>query len=330
MLKILEENQIIIYAVAIIAGATLGMYIPEAAQSLEILIEPALAMLLYGMFVQIPFFQLRGALRNSRFMVALIMLNFVLVPILVWLLTRFLPDQTPLLLGVSLVLLTPCIDYVIVFTHLGRGDAKLILAATPVLLIVQMLLLPLYLWGFLGSAALAIMSAKPFLVAFLILIACPLTLAVASEFWAKKWNTGKVWLNSTAWLPVPMMGLVLFIIVASQIEKVHSYLSLIIWAIPIYITYILIVLFLGRSVALLFRLKRRETRTLIFSGGTRNSLVVLPLALALPEELRYPVAAVIVTQTIIELAAELFYICVIPTLIVPDAIKAKDNAREKL
>ncbi|MEX0999323.1 MAG: arsenic resistance protein [Thermodesulfobacteriota bacterium] len=330
MLKILEEKQISIYALAIIAGAALGLFIPDAGQSTEILIEPVLAVLLYGMFVQIPFFQLRSALGNSRFMTALFVLNFVLVPILVWLLIRFLPDQTPLLLGVCLVLLTPCIDYVIVFTHLGRGDAKLILAATPVLLIAQMLLLPLYLWGFLGSTALALMSAKPFLVAFLILIACPLTLAVASEFWAKKWTTGKVWLNFTAWIPVPMMALVLFIIIASQIEKVHSYLSLITWAIPIYITYILMVLFLGRLTASLFGLKRHEARTLIFSGGTRNSLVVLPLALALPGELRYPVAAVIVTQTIMELVAELFYIRVIPTLIVPDAIKGNKNAREKL
>ena len=330
MLKSLEEYQVRIYVLAIIGGAALGLFIPDAGQSIEILIEPALAVLLYGMFVQIPFFQLRGALRNSRFLTALIVLNFVLVPILVWLLTRFLPDQTPLLLGVCLVLLTPCIDYVIVFTHLGRGDAKLILAATPVLLIAQMLLLPIYLWVFLDSTAIAIMSANPFLIAFLWLIACPLTLAVASEFWAKKRTAGTAWLNFTSWLPVPMMALVLFIIIASQIDKVHSYLSLITWAIPVYISYILIVLFLGRAAALLFRLNRGESRTLIFSGGTRNSLVVLPLALALPEELRYPVAAVIVTQTIVELVAELFYIRVIPTLIVPDAIRANDNAREKL
>lgn len=315
---------------AMIVGAALGSFIPSSGQSLERWIEPSLAMLLYGMFVQIPFFRLREALYNRRFIAALIVLNFVLVPIVVWLLTSFLPSHTPLLLGVCLVLLTPCIDYVIVFTHLGRGDAKLILAATPLLLIAQMLLLPLYLWVFLGSTAVAIMSAKPFLSAFLWLIILPLTMAVATEFWAKKQSAGRVWIGVAAWLPVPMMALVLFIIVASQIERVHSYLSLIIWAIPVYLTYILIVLFLGRAAALLFRLNRSESRTLIFSGGTRNSLVVLPLALALPETLRYPVAAVIVTQTIVELVAELFYIRVIPTLIVPDAIKGNNNAREKL
>ncbi len=45
-------------------------------------------------------------------------------------------------LGVLLVLLTPCIDYVARFLTLGRADAKLLLAATPALLLPQMALLP--------------------------------------------------------------------------------------------------------------------------------------------------------------------------------------------
>ncbi|MFN2369273.1 MAG: arsenic resistance protein, partial [Desulfurivibrionaceae bacterium] len=51
-----------------------------------------------------------------RFTAALLTVNFVAVPVLVWLLSLFLPQHPPLLLGVYLVLLTPCIDYVIVFT----------------------------------------------------------------------------------------------------------------------------------------------------------------------------------------------------------------------
>ncbi len=50
-------------------------------------------------------------------------------------------------LGVLFVLLTPCIDYVVTFSHLGRADA---LASTPALLILQMMLLPVYLGSFSG------------------------------------------------------------------------------------------------------------------------------------------------------------------------------------
>lgn len=118
---------------------------------------------------------------------------------LVWLLSRFLPELPPLILGVYLVLLTPCIDYVIIFTHLGGGNARLILASTPLLLFAQMLLLPVYLWLFMGEQAAQIMSAEPFLQAFFILIFLPLGLALMSEFWAKCQRSGEVWLEATAW-----------------------------------------------------------------------------------------------------------------------------------
>ncbi len=71
--------------------------------------------------------------------------NFLVVPLLVAALVQFLPPEPMIRLGVLLVLLTPCIDYVVTFSHLGRADARLLLAATPVMLIVQMLLLPAYL-----------------------------------------------------------------------------------------------------------------------------------------------------------------------------------------
>ncbi|MNJ62036.1 hypothetical protein D3C77_578560 [compost metagenome] len=68
----------------------------------------------------------------------------------------------------------------------------------------------------------------------------------------------------------------------------------------------------ARLVSALFRLDARAGRALIFSAGTRNSLVVLPFALALPETLRGVVSAVIVTQTMVELIGELFYIRFVP------------------
>jgi ACR3 family arsenite transporter len=53
--------------------------------------------------------------------------------------------------GVLLVLLCPCVDYVIVFSGLAGGSNHRLLAVTPVLLVVQMLLLPVWLYAFLGS-----------------------------------------------------------------------------------------------------------------------------------------------------------------------------------
>ena len=54
-------------------------------------------------------------------------------------------------------------------------------------------------------------------------------------------------------------------------------------------------------------------RAVIFSTSTRNSLVVLPLAFAVPDSGPL-VAAVIVTQTLVELASEVVYVRWVPRL----------------
>jgi len=310
----LEKNQIWLYAMALALGVGLGLWRPTFGESLEILISPVLAIMLYGMFTQIPFLRLREAFSNGRFTAALLTVNFIVVPLLVWMLSRLLPQHPPLLLGVYLVLLTPCIDYVIVFTHLGRGDARLVLASTPLLLLAQMLLLPVYLWLFMGEQATQIMRAGPFLEAFLELIVLPLGLALATEFSAKRNRSGAVWLEATAWLPVPFMALTLLLVAASQIGRIEQHLSVVIQAVPIYVVFLIIVPILARLTACAFRLNTQAGRALIFSAGTRNSLVVLPLALALPDDW-IVVPAVIVTQTLVELIGELFYIRLVPSVV---------------
>jgi len=189
------------------------------------------------------------------------------------------------------------------------------LVATPLLFVTQMLFLPIYLWLFMGVQAAEIVSIEPFLEAFLSIIVIPLMLALFTQWWAKRQTLGKHLLEASAWLPVPFMALTLLVIVASQIGKLYHLFDFILQVIPIYIAYMAITPLIARVISTIFRLDTGAGRALIFSGGTRNSLVVLPFALALPEPLNGLVAAVIVTQTIVELVGELIYIRVVPKIL---------------
>ncbi|MET0207739.1 MAG: hypothetical protein ABW220_01785, partial [Burkholderiaceae bacterium] len=82
---------------------------------------------------------------------------------------------------------------------------------------------------------------------------------------------------------------------------------------PVYIAFALLAPFAGWLVARLFRLAQPAARAVAFSGATRNSLVVLPLALAVPGALPL-LPAIIVTQTLVELVAELVYVRAIARL----------------
>ncbi|MFN3337163.1 MAG: arsenic resistance protein, partial [Thermomicrobium sp.] len=68
-------------------------------------------------------------------------------------------------------------------------------------------------------------------------------------------------------------------------------------------------------------------RALVFSTLTRNSLVVLPLALALPRE-HSLVALVIVTQTLVELTGLLLAVRIVPRLLPARLSSAPQSWRE--
>ncbi|WP_089751669.1 arsenic resistance protein [Halobacillus alkaliphilus] len=313
----LENNQIWIYFISLLAAAGFGFLMPRSAESLESIISIVIAVLLYSMFSQIPFTSMKESWGQKKFIKALLTTNFIIVPIVVWLLARLLPQSPELLIGFYLVLLTPCIDYVIVFTALGKGDERLMLASTPILLIIQLVLLPLYLWMFLGRDAAGIVDPSPFLEAFLGLIFIPLITAVCIQLAAKKSRIGAKILSGSAWLPVPFMAFTLFAVAASQLPNLPAYANDVVKVIPLYVAFMIIMPFLSKFAANWFKLGAKSGRTLIFSSSTRNSLVVLPLAFSLPE-IGSMVAALIITQTIIELMSELIYIRFVPHVLLRD------------
>lgn len=186
---VLEKNQVVVYLVAIAAGLAAGMLAPAGIAGLEILLWPLLGLLLYATFTQTPLTQMREAFGDMRFLAAAITGNFVLLPLAVWGLVSLLPADPALRLGVLLVLLVPCTDWFITFTHLGRGDSRRAIAFVPVSLLLQILLLPVYLTLFLGAEFTASLVHGAMFAAFFGLIVLPLCAAFTTERLAERNET---------------------------------------------------------------------------------------------------------------------------------------------
>jgi len=313
----LEHNQIPVYFAAVALAVVFGLLAPSFAHGLGQMVTPAIAVLMYAMFLQIPFLDLRQSVGNKRFLSALLLANFIFVPLLVWALTQSLVGRPALLVGALLVLLTPCIDYVVVFTHIGKGDSRLMLAATPVLLLLQLALLPIYLSLMLGAQSDGVVEARPFIEAFLLLIVVPMILAVVTTSLARRSSIASVWNRAWAWLPVPAMAWVLFVVIGSQITSVVRDISLLLPVVPVYIGFLLLAPLMGGLASRLLALPAVTARAVTFSASTRNSLVVLPLALALPEDVRSLAATAVILQTLVELVGELVYVRLIPKWVWP-------------
>ena len=138
-----ERHQVALHLTAIAVAAGVGVLVP-GARHLEVAIEPVLGLLLYATFLAVPFTPVGRALRDGRFLAAVCVLNFLVVPPVAFGLSRPVAGDPALVLGVLLVLLCPCIDYVVVFAGLAGGAADRLLAAAPLLMLAQLLQLPLY------------------------------------------------------------------------------------------------------------------------------------------------------------------------------------------
>lgn len=303
-----------VYLGAMVAGGMVGVAAPGAGGGLERGINPVLGALLYVTFLQVPAAELVRSSRPGRFLGAVLGVNFLVVPLVVGAMFAFLPDDRAVRLGVLLVLLCPCVDYVIVFSGLAGAASERLLAATPVLLLAQMVLLPGYLYLFMGEGLGDVVEAGPFVEAFLGLIVVPLALAWLTQAWAARHRTGRRVADAMGAAMVPLMAATLLTVVASQLPKLDDNLGDVARVVPFYVLFLLVMAFAGRAVARLFTLDVPSGRAVVFTGATRNSLVVLPLALSLPDPLAVA-AVVVVTQTLVEVVGMVVCVRAVPRLI---------------
>ena len=322
----MERHQVLLYLAGLVAGGVVGLLVPAVAGPAEFAIQPVLALLLYATFLGIPFGDVGRALRDRRFLATIGVVNFVVVPPIVWLLSRVVAHDRVLLVGVLFVLLTPCIDYVLVFSGLAGADTRRLLAATPLLMLAQMVLLPLYLWAFLGAEFVDAVNPGPFVEAFLLLISLPLAAAAATQRAASGRAAGPAGAagpvaraagaveRGAVSAMVPLMVATLALVVASQIAAVSERLGTLTLVVPVYAVYVAVIVPVGVLAGRLAGLDVPGRRAIAFSGATRNSLVVLPLVLALPAEFEMA-PLVVVTQTLVELVAMVLLVRLVPRLV---------------
>ncbi|MFF0990013.1 bile acid:sodium symporter [Kocuria nitroreducens] len=308
-----ERHQVAVYLAAIAAAVLVGWTVP-GAPALVPAITPVLGLLLFATFLAVPFSSLGRAFADLRFLAALLVVNFVVVPVVVLGLSRTVAGHEALLLGVLLVLLAPCVDYVIVFTGLAGGAADRLLAAAPLLMLAQILLLPVYLLLLAGPAAVALVEPGPFAEAFVLLILLPLAAAAVVQRAASRSAAAQRLESAATAAMVPLMALTLFSVIASQVRGVGEQLADLAAVVPLYAGFLALMVPIGVLAARLAHLDVPVSRALVFGGVTRNSLVVLPLALALPERLALT-PFVVVTQTLVELVGMVVLVRLVPALV---------------
>lgn len=307
----LEKYQVFIYLSFIACGLLLGSLLPSHVGFLELMLWPLLGLLMYTKFTQVPLTHLRTAFTDTRFITAAVVGNFIVLPLVVWGLMHLGPSHPAAQLGILLVLLLPCTDWFITFTHLGGGDTRHAIAFTPISLLLQLLLLPVYLWLFMGAEVTIGLLQKELIAAFLGLIVLPLLAAFITEKWVDQNKSRQQLLGFFAWFPVPLLALVVFSIAAAHVSLVFESVGMLAHLLLIFTVFLVIAGLLSRVLTRAFRLPKKQGRVLAFSLGSRNSFVVLPLALTLHASMELAVV-VIIFQSLVELIGLAAYVWWVP------------------
>lgn len=312
----LDRNQVVLYVSAILVGCTLGWAVPSWSPLWEAAVTPLLVLVITLTFLGIPLAQLVGAVQDVRFLLVLLGVNFVVAPLCAVAISLLWTGDPGLRVGMLLVLLAPCIDYVVVFTARAGGDRVALLAATPVLLLVQFLVIPLVLLGVLGGETVAQVDVGGFVSAFVWMIVTPLIAAALLRAWAVRRARIARALAVAETGMVPAMVLVLVAVSAAQFDVILAHLDAVATLIPGYVLFAVCMTAVAVLASRRARLSVPKGRAVVFSAVTRNSLVILPIALALSET--YPLApAAVVCQTLVELVLLAIMVEVVPRLL-PD------------
>ena len=269
--------------IIILAAAGIGLALGQAITlpNTSLLIEIFLMMLLYTMFATVSLKKLGESLKNIKYTASSLIINFVITPQIAFMLGAvFFPEQIDIRIGLLMLLVTPCTDWYLIFTALAKGNVELNMSILPLNLILQIALLPVYLFIFLGSEISINTTEVTMSVATVLLI--PFFLALVTKFLIKNNPLAKEKLDTASDnLQLTFLCLAVVAMFASEganiIENPMLFVQLFI---PLIIFFALNFA-IGQATGRMLKFSKPDVVALNFTTLARNSPLSLAVAVAM-------------------------------------------------
>lgn len=267
---------------AAIIGLLLGTYTGFGDFSVS-LIEPFLMLMLFLVFLSIDLGRMRESFTNIRFLTSAVTINFVLTPIISFVLgLLFFNGSVDLRIGLIMLLVTPCTDWYLVFTAVSKGNVELSSTLLPINLFLQIVLMPVYLLLFMGRSV--DFNIADMLVSMAIVLLIPFFAALAVKLLSAKADVisrGKTLLNYNCDnLQLFFLCLAIVTMFASESDVLFENLDMmLVMLAPLTIFFVLIYI-VSYSVSKAQGYSFDDSTSLIFTTMARNSPLSLAIAVA--------------------------------------------------
>ncbi|MCD2138568.1 arsenic resistance protein [Salinicoccus halitifaciens] len=276
--------------VLILIMMVLGLFAGQHGPTADItgaLVVPLLMLLLFLIFLDVPFRDIPASVKNYKFNFISLGINFLWTPVLAYVLGNlFLYDHPVLWLGLFMLLVTPCTDWYIIFTNLARGNTALSTTILPVNFILQIILLPVYIYLFFGVFE---WVSPDVIFSMILTLIIPLAFAMA----VKLIFPGQ-YLHRLSSLNPVILSLAVFSIFASERDILFSNLDVLQLILVPILLFFLINFFIGNFAAKIFKFNYRDTVSLVMTTMARNSPLALAIAVVVFDDMPVITLALII------------------------------------
>jgi ACR3 family arsenite efflux pump ArsB len=270
----------------IVFSAVLGIFLGNISVHIERnagrFMELFLMTMLFFTFLGVDIKKIRQSFSNLKFSISAAVINFLWTPVFTFVLARlFLSEQTSLQIGFIMLMVTPCTDWYLIFTGLADGNVTLGSSILPLNLILQIVLMPVYLFVFMGRTV--SFDSKIIIQSIALALFMPLISANAIKFiihsFFQKLETGfNRLLEKNDDIQFMLLCFAIVSMFASQGTVLTTNLIIFIKILPPLIIFFTVNFFLSLFAGSKLKLPFRDIVPLIFTTSARNSPVALAIA----------------------------------------------------
>lgn len=279
-MSFLSKFQPVFIVLSAFAGIIIGKLVPFAGQNAGNCIEVFLMVMLFFVFLNVNMKEISKSFSDLRFSVSALLINFVFTPLFTFVLAKlFLSGQIDLQTGFIMLMVTPCTDWYLVFTGVANGNVSLGASILPLNLVLQIILLPLYLFLFMGTEIAFELST--IMRSILLVLVVPLAAANAVKLivnkigWKKRLDK---LLKKADDIQFVLLCLAIIAMFASQGVLLLDNTILFVKLLPPLLLFFAVVFGVSFFAGKLLKLPFENTVPLIFTTSARNSPVSLAIA----------------------------------------------------
>lgn len=302
----------------VLGGALLGIYAPWESQILVVGQWVALALMVFLVVVSLPLLSVGRAIAKPRVLVALFAVNLVVVPLVAFILSRVLFQVPELQVGLLLVLLAPGVALSLTTAHEAGGDVESVLGAKPLLFAGQLVIVPLYT-VFLSGGVLGFADLPPTFVVIGGIIVAPSVVALALQWGMARSATLQRTRTPLTHARVPVIALAVALVLWNQVPAHLEELEELYRVVPLFFSFLVLLAPLGLFAGILAGLTIPEKRAIMIVGAGRGGVIMLPISLALDQDIWGLVPLVVITQLTLEVLGMMVYRTIVPELVPSDS-----------